>query len=654
MAKKRIKNLATSITAFRTGDVIPVDGPSGTAKFLAENLVHKDSATISDCDDVIKNGVYLINTDCLNIPSTFTNNGSMVVLSNGNGRCIQILQQNGIVLAGDSRTNSQTYGKVWIRIRKGADAWTNWESIGTSTEITSAVNSAVNALRNVSLSRKAVTAELDLNNYKGTGIYFINNLNTWTHCPITQGAFFTFFASGDNRGHQIAFDYFSDKVFYRQYNTEWTDWVYWVDSKNFGSEVVSFFDDVVNASLLINNLFDGNYASGISLTGTMPNFTITASASYNSLAIIPIKPNTKYTILVADGGAESNGYYYFKACTIQADITSPSQLIGKANTPLFAETSGYVKREIITTGASDTYLLVQASQTKQPFLQVVEGEIPDFTVNTYGTSYTLILDNKKPCSIKYKDSNTYSIVFGDYEMELFHTVNAVTDADNWNIGRVNKGGSVLIPNGTDIIGPIKLKGDNDFLGGVHGSETTTTLIVCADDSKVTLDSDTDLSCGSLTIYMESTCRRESDQSAAFERKITIEIEKNKIHLNSQFKSIASGNLIVERCTNGGLIAVRNTILLSSSMNNYVMPNPMTTTLDNGSPKNIHAVLNTTLGKLVVNNIQGHEESGYDGRYQIFTNETPMRTKVYFDVYRGEKTISPGDTFNGECEYSFVP
>ena len=35
---KRIKDWATSITAFRTGDVIPVDGPSGTAKMPVSEL----------------------------------------------------------------------------------------------------------------------------------------------------------------------------------------------------------------------------------------------------------------------------------------------------------------------------------------------------------------------------------------------------------------------------------------------------------------------------------------------------------------------------------------------------------------------------------------------------------------------------------------
>lgn len=41
MLFKRIKDWATSITAFRTGDVIPVDGPSGTAKISKDSLLQQ-------------------------------------------------------------------------------------------------------------------------------------------------------------------------------------------------------------------------------------------------------------------------------------------------------------------------------------------------------------------------------------------------------------------------------------------------------------------------------------------------------------------------------------------------------------------------------------------------------------------------------------
>ena len=39
MLFKRINDWSTSITSFRTGDVIPVDGPDGTAKMSKDDLL---------------------------------------------------------------------------------------------------------------------------------------------------------------------------------------------------------------------------------------------------------------------------------------------------------------------------------------------------------------------------------------------------------------------------------------------------------------------------------------------------------------------------------------------------------------------------------------------------------------------------------------
>lgn len=69
---KRIKDWATSITSFRTGDVIPVDGPSGTAKMSKDDLLRVTAqnalgsiknltATATDSD--LKAGNYLA-LDC--------------------------------------------------------------------------------------------------------------------------------------------------------------------------------------------------------------------------------------------------------------------------------------------------------------------------------------------------------------------------------------------------------------------------------------------------------------------------------------------------------------------------------------------------------------------------------------------------------------
>ena len=48
MLFKRIKDWATSITAFRTGDVIPVDGPSGTAKMSKDDLLKETAENALD------------------------------------------------------------------------------------------------------------------------------------------------------------------------------------------------------------------------------------------------------------------------------------------------------------------------------------------------------------------------------------------------------------------------------------------------------------------------------------------------------------------------------------------------------------------------------------------------------------------------------
>ena len=52
MLFKRIKDWATSITDFRTGDVIPVDGPSGTAKMTKDDLLQITAKNVLDSREV--------------------------------------------------------------------------------------------------------------------------------------------------------------------------------------------------------------------------------------------------------------------------------------------------------------------------------------------------------------------------------------------------------------------------------------------------------------------------------------------------------------------------------------------------------------------------------------------------------------------------
>ena len=66
MLFKRIKDWATSITAFRTGDVIPVDGPSGTAKMSKDDLLQV-TAENAEKEYLIKCGAGVDNLPAKNV-----------------------------------------------------------------------------------------------------------------------------------------------------------------------------------------------------------------------------------------------------------------------------------------------------------------------------------------------------------------------------------------------------------------------------------------------------------------------------------------------------------------------------------------------------------------------------------------------------------
>jgi hypothetical protein len=91
------------------------------------------------------------------------------------------------------------------------------------------------------------------------------------------------------------------------------------------------------------------------------------------------------------------------------------------------------------------------------------------------------------------------------------------------------------------------------------------------------------------------------------------------------------------------------------MNNYNSDGNPLTNPNNQSKNNTHAVVVTSLGTIVVNNLQGKEQENYKGYFELFANEEVPRTKVYFcPLYGTEKSVSAGDSFYGECEYIFEP
>ena len=270
----------------------------------------------------------------------------------------------------------------------------------------------------------------------------------------------------------------------------------------------------------------------------------------------------------------------------------------------------------------------------------------------YGRIFSASEDKK--VRIVKQNSNTFTIYYGNFNITLFKTENVSTNANNWNIKNVKRGENVLVPEGTDIIGPVRINDNTDFIGGVHGDETTTHIIIDIDGTSYkdsNIQNITDIKCDKITITLISDVYDQLAGDLAFTRNVVLDITDNKIHCSNNYK--AQKNLTLRTACTGGLIACRNTIINNIVMNDGYYDSAPTAQVHNYNKANTYAVINTIYGSITAVNIKGYDNPNYIGFLNVYENESPIRCKVYFDPYfNGTYTINTNDMITGEFEYLF--
>ena len=299
----------------------------------------------------------------------------------------------------------------------------------------------------------------------------------------------------------------------------------------------------------------------------------------------------------------------------------------------------------------------QANCTKPTNINTIENL--DISINNelskhyeYGKLF-LQNENKKVKIEKISNTN-FNITFGDYNITLFKFVNTSANANAWNIKTITKNNNVLVPEGTDIIGPVRINNNTDFIGGVHGDETTNHIILSLngltykDNEIQNIES---IETNRLTITLNSNIYDQQVGDLAFIRNVIINITDNKIHISNTY--IAQKDLILKTACIGGLIACQNPIIKDITMNNSYFNTPPTETPNNNSKLNTYGVINTIYGSIQINNIKGYENPNYIGYLVTYSNESPIRNKIYFNPYHyGNYNITTNQELTGEFEYLF--
>lgn len=546
---KRIKDLSRA----ETDGYLAVDNATnGTGKMNTDQVLSFKTTDLTDCDSILANGIFNVETTFSNVPSEMAQNGVLLCFSSGTYRKVQVI----VEYPAQANLNK----RMWVRIRSGS-TWTSWENVTTKQYVDALVNG--------------------LNTKIFSVITYPNKSLSFDELPNVQTLLNTNTESETSVGRFVAYDLgtYNSFYFYAKNDVE-----------------VYFDDDVIESANYLSIMW------GVNPSGDwVPVSGSTANRRYMQCSSVTRKRKSD------DNLPTSNAKLTIPAGSIIA-FTQRNTDSAKVNINCYPELSP-----------------------------------------------SLPASGQKKMKIKYTSSSSYQISFGDYECELYKVVNAATDTDNWNVVHISHNGSDIIGRWTDIIGPLKLSGDSDFIGGVHGSETTNNLYVYSGSKRLTLDSSLDEEFEKLTIIMNSTCRRESDQSDAFSRRVCVEITRNKMHISSEYVCISSSSLTVTRVTNGGLISANNNVILGCYMNNYSCDGYPLAAPNNQSKNNTHAVIVTTQGTIIVNNLQGKEQTDYKGYFELFATEEVPRTKVYFcPLYGTEKSVSAGDSFYGECEYIFEP
>lgn len=251
------------------------------------------------------------------------------------------------------------------------------------------------------------------------------------------------------------------------------------------------------------------------------------------------------------------------------------------------------------------------------------------------------------------DSTHFQINFGNASVILFYTDNSASGNANWNIGTLKIGNAVLVPGGTDILGPVKINSDTDFIGGVHGDETTTCIYISIGGKTLIpaqivnpVVSDT------LVITMASEVYEQGTTTKAFDRVVQIAIRKGKMLISNTFT--AAESLTLKRATNGGTLACYSDDIVGIAFNNSYYPSVPTASVSNAAGTNTMATIHTKYGSATVRNIIGNASSNYTGYLQVFTSETPQRCKIYFDTYKaGDYSLSQYGKVTGTFEYIFA-
>lgn len=382
------------------------------------------------------------------------------------------------------------------------------------------------------------------------------------------------------------------------------------------------------------------------ITGSKSGADVKFDDAYNCL-ILSIKPNTIYTFFNAQNLEKEDGYFWTKiSCTSK---TVDEVLNSVSNFSLDGyitdSTDSYTDRFVFTTTSNANTLIVQVSKTIVPgYMELREGVFASRKWSSYIDLYTKDeIDSRLIRNRITAINGDCTITLGKMKYLFKRHTDGNINLDTW---RLYSGGIDSINgfwNKTDVEAPLLEEGAVDFVGGFHGDELFTSMIMIVDGNVIfPSERDYDIPFEKLSIFVASTLYHCNTQNPCFDRFKELEFENDTLTVFNNYE--CTDTFIVERATGGGLFSV-----FKDQMNGYRLNNTFRYyDKSHGGVNRVASLTGVTfygLGyTLTVKTEQNNYSQYASGFIQDFASDDRPRLKVYLDAIYSDNgvTINVGD------------
>ena len=263
-----------------------------------------------------------------------------------------------------------------------------------------------------------------------------------------------------------------------------------------------------------------------------------------------------------------------------------------------------------------------------------------------------LLEAQKANSVLFeKTGDLIKITQGKSQYILKHDVKSSINLDTWRLVRQDICG-VTVWSDIDIEGVVKEKDTDDYIGGYHGDEVFTDIVILVDGKMLDVSVNyNEIEAKNVTLMVKSNVYYcDSSENIAFERCKRLEFTKNNLTITNNWKYVNDKNTPFEVAysTNGGMWAIYSDLITGYSTDKDCQLKKNITTQGGKSLREVTFYgLNGFTVK--VKTADSKITDTYYSEVTHYGSDTRPREKVYmFDIYNN-RTLNTNDTINTSFE-----